>query len=77
MRGKYKMIFAKRYEELIGTGAMDNDFCGGVNHRIKEKLVALMMLFAQPKIFHPDRYNANIEKILASFVKDKASLTEL
>lgn len=54
------MIFAKRYEELISKREFNDKFCGYLYHKIKKKMVDIMMQFAEPVITHPNRYNQGI-----------------
>lgn len=54
------MIFAKRYKELIGDSAYNDNFCGTVHHETKEKIVDIMIRFAEPVTTNPNRYNKDI-----------------
>lgn len=54
------MIFAKRYETLIGEDRYSDEFCGQIELKVNEKLAEIMTHFSQPTIEHPDRYNHSI-----------------
>ena len=62
MRGKYKMIFAKRYEDLIFHGEkheIRDDICGDVDYNLRVRLVDTMVIFCEPMILRPNRYDLN------------------
>ncbi len=53
------MIFSKRYYDLIydKNGKLLNDFCQELEYGIKEKIASIMIYFAEPQIFTPNRYD--------------------
>lgn len=61
-REKYKMIFTKRYEELIFHAEeceIRDDICGDVDYNLRVRLVDIMVTFCEPMILRPNRYDLN------------------
>ncbi len=56
------MIFAKRYEELIFHGEkheIRDDICGDIDYNLRVRLVNTMVMFCEPMILRPNRYDSN------------------
>lgn len=53
------MIFTQRYKELLfnDNGEIIDDFCSEINYTIKEKIASIMITFAEPQRFKPNRYD--------------------